>query len=119
MASKLIQLSDKQEKFIQMFPLLHYNISSTCDEIKISRNTFYDWMEMPFFKSAIEAKQEEILDMAEEQLKKNIQEGKSQELLFLLKTKGKKRGYGESVDITSAGEKININIIMPTDNDEE
>ena len=115
MPDKNLQMTELQERFVALFPLLHYNISTTCEEVGIARQTYYDWMQVPYFREAIEARQEEILDMAEQQLKLNIQEGKTQELLFLLKTKGKKRGYGETVDITSAGEKISINIIFPKD----
>ena len=52
----------------------------------------------PYFRERIEELDEEVLDMAESMLKKNIHEQKEASIFFFLKTKGKKRGYIETID---------------------
>jgi len=75
------------------------NISVTCKTVGISRETFYRWLkEDPKFKAKIEEVDESNIDFAETTLLKNIREGKETSLIFYLKTKGKKRGYIETVD---------------------
>ena len=51
-----------------------------------------------------------FIDFAETHLKEQIEKGSTPATIFYLKTRGKKRGYGESLDITSGDEPIKINI---------
>jgi len=96
-------------------------VTPACKEVGIARNTFYDYYRNdPEFKEAVDDIQEITLDFAENQLLKKVKEGSERSILFFMKYKGKKRGYTDSVDITSAGEKINnIQIeIIKRDNNE-
>ena len=75
------------------------NISATCKEVGISRETFYRWMrEDKKFETKVSEVGEANIDFAESMLLKNIREGKETSLIFFLKTKGKNRGYIERTE---------------------
>ena len=72
------------------------NISHACKKIGISRNTYYEWRKDDRdFDGLCEEQQEAIIDLVETKLMSNIQEGKTAEIIFFLKTKAKHRGYVE------------------------
>lgn len=72
------------------------NISHACKKIGISRNTYYEWRKDDReFDNLCEEQQEAIIDLVETKLMSNIQEGKTAEIIFFLKTKAKHRGYVE------------------------
>tara|TARA_R110000737_G_scaffold57476_1_gene82822 strand:- start:79 stop:444 length:366 start_codon:yes stop_codon:yes gene_type:complete len=86
-------------------------VTTACKKVGISRRTFYDWMSKDEdFKTDVEDIQNIALDFVESQLFKNIKEGKTSEMIFYLKTKGKKRGYIERIekDLTTNGKDINM-----------
>lgn len=60
-------------------------------------------------KAALQESREELLDVAESALIRNVKNGLEASIFFTLKTLGKKRGYSEKqeLDITTGGEKIN------------
>ena len=77
------------------------NISFACKSANISRQTYYNWMEKDdSFSVEVENVSEELLDFAESKLAERIKNGHTAELIFFLKTKGRKRGYTEQVQIT-------------------
>ena len=53
----------------------------------------------PEYKKAVEDIAEQVIDFAESALYKNVRDGKEVSTLFYLKTKGRKRGYVERLDI--------------------
>ena len=82
-------------------------VTPACKDVGISRNQFYVYYNTdPIFKAAVDDINEITLDFAENQLLKKIKEGSERSILFYMKYKGKKRGYNDSLDITSGGEKI-------------
>lgn len=82
-------------------------VTPACKEVGIARNTFYDYYKNdPDFKAAVDDINEITLDFAENQLLKKIKEGSERSILFYMKYKARKRGYSDSLDITSGGEKI-------------
>ena len=95
-------------------------VTAACKECNISRNAFYEWCrEDPKYNQEVENIMEVRLDFAESQLLKNIREGISSDIQFFLKKKGKSRGYGDSMDITTDGQSINkieISIIKKDEN---
>lgn len=93
---KRISQRQKKDKFIEIFELSACNVSDSCKKCNIARQTFYNWLkdDQEFAEKIAEA-QEGILDMAESMLLKKVKEGSTSELIFLLKTKGKSRGYVE------------------------
>lgn len=87
-------------------------VSAACKKANISRETHYRWIrEDVKYREAVEAIQEEVLDMAESQLYKEIKNGNTAALIFFLKTKGKKRGYTENEPLNIEPVQINIHII--------
>ncbi len=92
-----------KEKFLDNFKLSLGNISISCEASGISRQTYYNWLKQDAeFQQTCKDIEERNLDLAEMKLLNAIREGKTAELLFYLKTKGKKRGYVERQEITGA-----------------
>lgn len=94
------KLNKKQRLFLDAFAnVCASNISATCKKIGISRRTYYKWCENnPEFKNLVNDELESLIDLAETKLQQNIMEGKEQSIFFFLRTKGKSRGYIETVD---------------------
>jgi len=94
-------------------------VTPACDEAGISRNTFYEYYKTDEeFKAAVDEINEIQGDFVENQLLKKIKEGSERSILFYMKYKARRRGYSDSIDITSGGDKItgiNISIIKPDD----
>jgi hypothetical protein len=77
------------------------NIQQSCIKIGVSRRTFYNWCDDDVsFKEEYDHLSEGLIDNAESQLHKLIQNGHVTAIIFFLKTKGKSRGYIESQDTT-------------------
>ncbi len=88
----------------------------------VSRSTFYRWVrEDESFAKKVKEVENIALDFAESSLFKQVKDGNPSSTQFLLKNKGRERGYGDKLDITTQGEKINkieIEIVKPKDTDE-
>lgn len=96
-------------------------ISTACDAAQISRMTFYRWKkEDPEFADLVSEIEEASIDYVESKLIENIDNNKTSEILFYLKTKGKNRGYVERQEIQTDGfpEKIEIEVISNEDTDQ-
>lgn len=88
--------AEKKKKFLDLFEKVMGNITMACKGVPIVRETYYRWCrEDAEFKASCEDVEEGLLDFAETMLQKKIRDGATAELLFFLKTKGKKRGYIE------------------------
>ena len=94
---------ERKDKFLDNYRKSWCNIAVSCDATGISRQTFYNWKaDDEKFAEAVWEVEERNLDLAETKLLAGIQEGKTAELLFYLKTKGKSRGYVERQEIEMA-----------------
>lgn len=83
------------------------NITHTCNLVKITRQTYYDWMkDDPEFKEAIDNSEplEIKLDFIENKIVERINKGSDTVLIMAAKTLGKKRGYVERQEIEHSGE---------------
>lgn len=83
------------------------NITEACKKCTVHRSTFYLWREKdPEFMKEVAIVKEELLDMAETQLIRAINNSDSNShmtaVIFYLKTQGKKRGYIERSEFTGA-----------------
>lgn len=75
-------------------------VSSACKMVDISRQTHYRWLqEDEDYKKQCTEIENMTLDFAESQLHKQIAEGNTSATIFFLKTKGKKRGYIERMEV--------------------
>ena len=81
-------------------------VKIACESCGISRNTHYRWLkEDASYKEACDNLPEVVLDFAEHHLHKLISQGNPAATIFLLKTKGKGRGYVERQEIEVAEKK--------------
>jgi len=92
--------TNKKKTFIENYRKSFGMISMSCEATGISRQTFYNWKkDDEEFAKEIEDIEERNLDFAEMKLFSAIREGKTTELIFYLKTKGKQRGYLEGTQL--------------------
>jgi len=105
-----------KNRFIDAMGKTFGNISQSCRIVKISRPMPYIWCkEDPKFKERFESEdfQETFLDAIDAKLAKlAINDENPTVLIFLAKTKGKKRGYVEKseTDVNHKLEAINITL---------
>ncbi len=79
-------------------------VTPACKVAGIHRTTHYDWLRNdPDYKAAVEELENVALDFAESHLHKQIKNGSTSATQFLLKTKGKPRGYVEKQEIQHSG----------------
>ena len=79
-------------------------VTSAAKIVGIERSTHYFWMESdPEYREAVKALDNVVLDFAESKLHKLVEELNPTAVIFLLKTKGRSRGYIEN--------EVNINAI--------
>ena len=79
-------------------------VTTAANSVGITRKTHYDWLQKDKeYAAQVEALENMVLDFAESQLHKQINEGNTTATIFLLKTKGKKRGYVERQEIMHEG----------------
>ena len=75
-------------------------VSSACEVTGIGRTTFYEWCKTdPVFKQKVDEVPDLQFDFVEAQLLKRIKEGSDTAITFYLKTKGRKKGYNEKIEI--------------------
>ena len=94
-------------------------ISIACKSLSCTRKTIYNYLDKyPELKDVVNDIREQYLDIAEASLIKKVKDGATAELIFYLKTQGRKRGYWEKqqMDMTTDDEPIQINIKL-TDED--
>jgi len=86
-------------------------VTTACKEVGISRDRFYAYYKTDEnFRQSINDINDIQLDFVESQLLKNIAKGDRASIMFYMKHKGKKRGYTDSVDITTNGKSLDTNI---------
>ncbi len=85
-------------KIAQLYRKKAGNVAATCDAIGCSRTAFYKWRDKSKkLREMLEEVDESLIDLAESKLMENIDAGEVTSLIFFLKTKGKNRGYVETV----------------------
>lgn len=108
-STKLNNLEPKKKTFLEALKKNFGVVSKACDIVGINRTTYYNWLKSDeLFKNEVENIDEYILDFVESKLLKNISDGNTAEILFYLKTKGKKRGYVEKIE-----QSIDMNVNKP------
>ena len=98
------KIANNQRLFIKLHTDYLGNVSKVCQEMGISRTTFYGWYnDYEDFRNKIDENKEYILDTVENILLKKINEGDTTCLIFFLKTQGQRRGYIEKRQIEHSG----------------
>jgi hypothetical protein len=94
-------------------------VTSACKIVGISRETHYKWYrEDARYKQQVDELGDVTLDFAESQLHHKIKDGDTTAIIFFLKTKGKKRGYIERMDIGNPADesfKVLVENVIPED----
>ena len=75
-------------------------VTTACKNAGVGRTQFYNWLkEDKEFSKQVNDISNITLDFAESQLHKQIKDGSTSATIFYLKTKGKKRGYIEKIEV--------------------
>lgn len=94
------------------------NIAAAARELGVSRSTVYRRIDAaPTLKQLVTDTREELIDIAESALRREVIDGNITAIIFTLKTLGKARGYVERSEITgAAGGAIRVEIApLPDD----
>lgn len=76
-------------------------VAAACQMTGIHRSTYYGWIAAdPDFRTKATDVEEHRLDHVESKLLTKIGKGDAQAIMFYLRTKGRRRGYGESTALT-------------------
>ena len=75
-------------------------VTRACEMAEISRTQFYHWCKTdPDFAEQVKSIEDIALDYAESKLFENIKSKRETSIIFYLKTKGRKRGYNEKIEV--------------------
>lgn len=89
------------ETIIEAFRQCKFHKGETAELLGISRQWLYKLIDQQDeLKEEIEAAQEFVLDKAEKALEELVEAKNFQAIKFTLETRGKKRGYGNSLELT-------------------
>lgn len=121
MAEKATKTTLKKEQFLEILEKKMGIISQATKAMGIDRTTPYRWMrEDEDFKDRVDEVQNVVLDFAEGRLYELVQDKNPTAVIFLLKTKGKNRGYVERTEITGMdgnGLDVRIEVIRNEETD--
>jgi len=120
----------RQAKMIEALMATKGHIGKSCRLVGITRKTHYDWLRsVPDYKEMYDDVEDDILDFSEEKLhdlidgvyveeitpegERNVYKEKPCKtcIIFKLKTKGKKRGYGQEEENVSRNIPVILNIV--------
>lgn len=76
------------------------NVTNACESVGINRNTYYTWIkDDPEFAQSVDNISESQIDYVESKLLERINDGDTTATIYYLKTKGRKRGWSEKLEI--------------------
>ena len=100
-----------KQKLIEALEVSLGIVTEACEKTGLSRTQHYKWYkEDEDYRKKVQEIDGMFIDFAGTHLKEQIEKGSTPATIFYLKTRGKTRGYGDSLDITSGDEPIKINI---------
>ena len=90
------------ERIIKAIKESYGIITNTARRLKICRSTLHDWInEDEELKNAVKhARENDLKDLIEDALVKNIKKGKEASIIFASKTQLRNRGYQERIEVT-------------------
>ena len=102
-------MTKQQNDMIEALGNCYVNVSKASKIVGIDRTTHYLWLNNnQHYKQLFDDLQESMIDIAETMLMTNIEDAKETSIIFFLKTKGKKRGYQETLETTTIAPKAPI-----------
>lgn len=105
-----------KERLLEAMELALGVVTRGCEIAGCSRVTHYNFMECdPDYKARFLALDEVALDFGETELHRQIRTGEVASTIFFLKTKGKKRGYIEKMEIDQSVKRDDLLEDLPTD----
>ena len=113
-----------KEAFIIAYKENFGNITIACESAGVGRGQYKSWCDKdPEFRQRLaEIEPEEImLDFGEHKLMERVAKGDTLATMFLLKTKGKRRGYIERQEVAHEGDvvkQITVNVLKASHVDE-
>lgn len=90
------------------------NLASVARSFGVTRQAVHDYVKNNDLQEFVDEEREKKLDEAEDILWGKVQEGATPELLFFLKTQGRKRGYIERQEIEQTGN-ITLTVVYGDD----
>ena len=111
-----IKVSDEQ--LLEAIRVTHGKWTGICEMLGINRSTLARYAKRPLIAEALEFAHARVIDRAEYRLMEAIERGESWAIQLALKDskRGKERGYGNSVDVTSGGNALTVQIIPTSKN---
>jgi len=110
----------KKDQFIEALEQKMGIVSQACKSIGIDRTTPYRWAkEDKEFAERMEEVNNVVLDFTESKLYELVDEKHPSAVIFLLKTRGKSRGYVEKYDIGLEGSGMQFTIQVLRGEDDE
>ena len=92
------------QTFIDAIPGTGGIVSAIARKVGCEWNTAKKYIDtMPTVRAAYDAECEAMLDLAESTVLKNIKDGDTADAKWYLTKKGKRRGYGDSMEVTGEG----------------
>ena len=92
------------QDFISAIPGTGGIVSAIARKVGCEWETVRAWIDKyPTVKRAYDAECEAMLDLAESTVLKNIKDGDTADAKWYLTKKGKRRGYGDAVEVTGEG----------------
>lgn len=109
------RVAENKKLLIEALDAYHGVVTDALRATGVSPTCYYGYLgNDPEFARAVEDVKEQAIDFVETQLFKQIEGGNHISTIFYLKTRGKKRGYTESVAVTDAeGGPIQVRVIEP------
>lgn len=96
----------RKERMLKALVQANGIVTTACKTAKIVRATHYRWLEDDEeYCKAVESIDDLTAEFVEGQLMKLIKAEHPQSIMFYLKTKGKTRGWGSTVEITGDADK--------------
>lgn len=110
----------KKQNFIDSLRKNAGNIQKSCKEVGINRQTYYNiYKSDELFRNEVDIIDEETIDFVEDALIDMIRDKNLKAITFYLKYRARRRGYTNSLDITSGGEPITEIKLIQIDSKED
>ena len=96
----MTELNTKKKAMIEALTKSLGIVTTACEKVGIARNTHYGWLkDDETYKQAVDDIDNIVIDFAESKLYELVKNAEPSAVYFLLKTKGRKRGYSERVEV--------------------